>query len=200
MHVRPIAHNIFDPHFGSLAIQSFSKYKEFQPVNICYSGLYNWWYTIGIRSNVELFNGAFFLLLVSFLFLFASWLHLQPSYLPSVSWFKSAESRLNHHLSGLFGLSSLAWSGHLVHVAIPESRGINISWDNYLTVFPFPQGLKPFYTLNWFVYSENSDSVDHIFGTPDGAGTAILTFLGGFHPQTKSLWLSDIAHHHLAIV
>ena len=31
------------------------------------------------------------------------------------------------------------------------------------------------------------------------AGTAILTFLGGFHPQTQSLWLTDIAHHHLAI-
>ena len=33
----------------------------------------------------------------------------------------------------------------------------------------------------------------------EGAGTAILTFLGGFHPQTQSLWLSDIAHHQLAI-
>ena len=31
------------------------------------------------------------------------------------------------------------------------------------------------------------------------AGDAILTFLGGFHPQTQSLWLTDIAHHHLAI-
>eukprot|EP00267_Zea_mays_P022691 XP_008647774.1 uncharacterized protein LOC100280595 isoform X1 [Zea mays] len=30
-------------------------------------------------------------------------------------------------------------------------------------------------------------------------GTAILTLLGGFHPQTQSLWLTDIAHHHLAI-
>ena len=27
----------------------------------------------------------------------------------------------------------------------------------------------------------------------------ILTFLGGFHPQTQSLWLTDMAHHHLAI-
>jgi photosystem I P700 chlorophyll a apoprotein A2 len=33
----------------------------------------------------------------------------------------------------------------------------------------------------------------------DGAGSAILTFLGGFHPQTESLWLTDMAHHHLAI-
>merc|ERR1711907_172957 len=28
-----------------------------------------------------------------------------------------------------------------------------------------------------------------------GSGTTILTFLGGFHPQTQSLWLTDIAHH-----
>ena len=39
----------------------------------------------------------------------------------------------------------------------------------------------------------------HLFGTSEGAGTAILTFLGGFHPQTQSLWLTDMAHHHLAI-
>jgi photosystem I P700 chlorophyll a apoprotein A2 len=38
-----------------------------------------------------------------------------------------------------------------------------------------------------------------MFGTSDGAGSAILTFLGGFHPQTESLWLTDMAHHHLAI-
>ena len=36
-------------------------------------------------------------------------------------------------------------------------------------------------------------------GTSEGAGSAILTFLGGFHPQTQSLWLTDIANHHLAI-
>jgi photosystem I P700 chlorophyll a apoprotein A2 len=30
-------------------------------------------------------------------------------------------------------------------------------------------------------------------------GTAILTLLGGFHPQTQSLWLTDMDHHHLAI-
>jgi len=39
----------------------------------------------------------------------------------------------------------------------------------------------------------------HMFGTAQGAGGAILTFLGGFHPQTQSLWLTDMAHHHLAI-
>lgn len=139
------------------------------------------------------------MLLLASAALFAGWLHLQPKYSPSVSWFKNAESRLNHHLSGLFGVSSLAWSGHLIHVAIPESRGQHIRWDNFMRFAPHPQGLGAFFTGNWSVYSQNPDLPEHIFGTSEGSGSAILTFLGGFHPETKSLWLTDIAHHHLAI-
>merc|ERR1712118_291239 len=136
---------------------------------------------------------------VAALLLFGGWLHLQPAFRPGVSWFKNAESRLNHHLSGLFGVSSLAWTGHLVHVAIPESRGIHVRWDNLLTTLPHPLGLMPFFTGQWALYAQNPDTVSHQFSTSEGAGTAILTFLGGFHPQTQSLWLTDMAHHHLAI-
>ena len=118
---------------------------------------------------------------------------MQPKFSPSVSWFKNAESRLNHHLSGLFGVSSLAWSGHLIHVAIPESRGQHIRWDNFLTSVPHPAGLSAFFSGNWSLYSENPDTSGHIFGTSNGSGSAILTFLGGFHPETKSLWLTDIS-------
>lgn len=57
----------------------------------------------------------------------------------------------------------------------------------------------PFFTGNWKIYAENPDSLTHLFGTENGAGTAILTFLGGFNSYTQSLWLTDIAHHHLAI-
>jgi photosystem I P700 chlorophyll a apoprotein A2 len=199
LHIRPVAHAIWDPHFGQPAVDAFTKSNIGSPVNISYSGVYQWWYTIGIRSNIDLFNGSIFLLLLAALCLFAGWLHLQPKYNPSVSWFKNAESRLNHHLSGLFGVSSLAWTGHLVHVAIPESRGQHVRWDNFLNTLPHPSGLSPFFSGNWSVYSQDSDSVNHVFGTSTGSGTAILTFLGGFHPETKSLWLTDIAHHHLAI-
>jgi photosystem I P700 chlorophyll a apoprotein A2 len=199
LHIRPIAHSIWDPHFGQPALEAFSKFQPLQPVNIAYSGVYHWWYTIGMRSNIDLFNGSLFLLFLSSVCLFAGWLHLQPKYEPNVSWFKNAESRLNHHLSGLFGVSSLAWSGHLIHVAIPESRGQHVGWDNFLSVSPHPAGLAPFFSGNWSLYAQDPDSLDHIFGSSSGAGSAILTFLGGFNPQTKSLWLTDIAHHHLAI-
>ena len=196
--VKPIAHSIWDPHFGQSALKAFSKGNNY-PVNIAFSGVYQWWYTIGLRTNQELYQGAIGLLLLSCILLFSGWLHLQPKFRPSLSWFKNNESRLNHHLSGLLGTSSLAWTGHLIHVALPASRGIKVRWNNFLTVPPHPAGLKPFFTGNWTIYAENPDSVNHVYGTSDGAGTAILTFLGGFHPQSQSLWLSDIAHHQLAI-
>ncbi|CAN1201791.1 Photosystem I P700 chlorophyll a apoprotein A2, partial [Linum perenne] len=45
----------------------------------------------------------------------------------------------------------------------------------------FAEGATPFFTLNWSKYSE------------------FLTFRGGLDPVTGGLWLTDIAHHHLAI-
>ncbi len=199
LNVRPIAHAIWDPQFGKAAVDAFTQGGANGPVNIAYSGVYHWWYTIGMTSNAELYQGAIALLLLASVMLFAGWLHLQPKFRPSLSWFKNAESRLNHHLAGLFGVSSLAWAGHLIHVAIPESRGQHVGWDNFLSVPPHPAGLTPFFTGNWGVYAQNPDTAGHLFGTSTGAGTAILTFLGGFHPQTEAMWLTDIAHHHLAI-
>jgi photosystem I P700 chlorophyll a apoprotein A2 len=87
-------------------------------------------------------------------FLICRWRFIYNQTSNSLSWFKDAESRLNHHLSGLFGVSSLAWTGHLVHVAIPESRGQHVGWDNFLSL-PHPQGLAPFWTGNWAAYAQN---------------------------------------------
>ncbi|KAJ8419226.1 hypothetical protein Cgig2_032380 (chloroplast) [Carnegiea gigantea] len=164
LHVRPIAHAIWDPHFGQPAVEAFTRGGALGPVNIAYSGVYQWWYTIGLRTNEDLYTGALFLLFLSVISLLGGWLHLQPKWKPSVSWFKNAESRLNHHLSGLFGVSSLAWTGHLVHVAIPGSRGEYVRWNNFLDVLPHPQGLGPLFTGQWNLYAQNPDSSSHLFG------------------------------------
>ncbi|KAK4359097.1 hypothetical protein RND71_021326 [Anisodus tanguticus] len=71
----------------------------------------------------------------------------------------------NHHLSGLFGVSSLAWTGHLVHVAIPASRGESVRWNNFLDVLPHLQGLGPLFTGQCNFYAQNPDSSSHLFGS-----------------------------------
>ena len=197
--VRPIAHAIWDPHLGQAATEAFTQAGASGPVDLCYSGVYHWWYTIGMRTNADLYSGSIFLMVVASVMLFAGWLHLQPKFRPSLAWFRDAESQMNHHLAVLFGASSLGWTGHLIHVAIPEARGQHVGWDNFLSTMPHPAGLAPFFTGRWSVYAQNPDTAGHIFGTSEGAGTAILTFMGGVHPQTEALWLTDIAHHHLAI-
>ncbi|KAI3944509.1 hypothetical protein MKW92_006711 [Papaver armeniacum] len=60
LHVRPIAHAIWDPHFGQPAVEAFTRGGALGPVNIAYSGVYQWWYTIGLRTNKDLYTGALF--------------------------------------------------------------------------------------------------------------------------------------------
>ena len=40
LHVRPIAHAIWDPHFGKAAVDAFTQGGANYPVNIAYSGVY----------------------------------------------------------------------------------------------------------------------------------------------------------------
>jgi photosystem I P700 chlorophyll a apoprotein A2 len=96
--------------------------------------------------------------------------------------------RLNYHLSVLLGLTSILWSGHLIHVAIPYSRASGSS----LSLTPLLKG-------DWIAYSLKSDAASHIPGCSQYSGTSILTFIGGLKSASNSLHLTDIAHHHLAL-
>ncbi|MFQ6641358.1 hypothetical protein Gotur_014862, partial [Gossypium turneri] len=174
LHVRSIAHVIWDPHFGQPTVEAFTRGGTPSPLNIAYSGVYHWWYTIRLHTNEDLYTGAFFLLFLSTLSLIVGWLHLQSKWKPNISWFKNTESCLNHYLSGLFRVSSFSWTGHLVHVAILGSRGEYVQWNNFLDVLPHPQGLGPFFLGEWNLYAQNPDSSSHLFGISQGSRTTIL--------------------------
>ncbi|CAN0929591.1 Photosystem I P700 chlorophyll a apoprotein A2 [Linum grandiflorum] len=160
------------------------------------SGFFQIWRASGITSELQLYCTAIGALVFAALMLFAGWFHYHKA-APKLAWFQDVESMLNHHLAGLLGLGSLSWAGHQVHVSLPINQFLNAGVDP--KEIPLPHGLGPLFMGQWNLYAENPDSSSHLFGTSRGAGTAILTLLGGFHPQTQSLWLTDIAHHHLAI-
>ncbi|PHT76107.1 Photosystem I chlorophyll a apoprotein A1 [Capsicum annuum] len=131
------------------------------------------------------------------LILFDGWFHYHKA-APKLAWFQDVESMLNHHLAGLLGLGSLSWAGHQVHVSllinqflnagvdpkeIPLAHEFILNQDLLAQLYPnFTEGATPFFTLNWSKYAD------------------FLTFRGGLDPVTGGLWLTDISHHHLAIV
>ncbi len=195
--ITPIAHTIRDPQFGSTAATTFSA------VIVSTPGVYEWYYTIGLRTVDELFVAGSFLVTISMLLLVAAIIHVASAstfHIDQARLLGAGDSTINHHLGGFLGSSSIAWAGHLVHVAIPRSRGQAPSWENILTQLAHPDGLRPFTTLNWAAYSKQPDQWNHVFGVADGAaGTSVLTFLGSRMPSSDSLWLTDVSHHHLAL-
>lgn len=135
-------------------------------------------------------------LVLAGLFLFAGWFHYHKR-APKLEWFQNVESMLNHHLAVLLGCGSLGWAGHIIHVSSPINKLLDagvavkdvplphefiLNKDLLIELFPgFANGLAPFFTLNWGQYAD------------------FLTFKGGLNPVTGGLWLTDNAHHHLAI-
>jgi len=160
------------------------------------SGLFHIWRAAGFTNTFQLYCTAIGGLVAAGLMLFAGWFHYHKR-APKLEWFQNAESMLNHHLAGLLGLGSLAWAGHQIHVALPINKLLDagvapgdiplpqefILNSSLMTeLYPsFAKGLTPFWTLNWGEYAD------------------FLTFKGGLNPVTGSLWLTDTAHHHLAI-
>ncbi|MGA1409929.1 MAG: photosystem I core protein PsaA [Prochlorotrichaceae cyanobacterium] len=173
------------------------------------SGLFQLWRASGFTSTSQLYATAIGALVMAGLMLFAGWFHYHKK-APKLEWFQNVESMMNHHLAGLLGLGCLSWAGHQIHVSLPVNKmldaidaGTPMTFNGKLidsaAAIPMPheyafdtetmaqffssfsQGLTPFFTLNWGVYSD------------------FLTFKGGLNPLTGGLWLTDTAHHHLAL-
>ena len=160
------------------------------------SGWFQMWRAEGITSEVELYWTALGGLFMSAVMLFAGWFHYHKA-APKLEWFQNAESMMNHHLAGLLGLGCLSWSGHQIHIALPINKLLDagvapqeiplpheflINRELMAQLYPsFKYGLTPFFSGHWQQYSD------------------FLTFKGGLNPITGGLWLTDIAHHHLAI-
>ncbi|MEO1210446.1 MAG: photosystem I core protein PsaA [Cyanobacteria bacterium J06638_20] len=167
----------------------------FQGIQIT-SGLFQLWRASGYTNGFQLYCTAIGALVMAGLMLFAGWFHYHKA-APKLEWFQNVESMMNHHLAGLLGLGSLGWAGHQIHVSLPVNKLLDagvapadiplphefiLNKGLMADLYPsFAKGLTPFFTLNWAEYSD------------------FLTFKGGLNPVTGGLWLSDTAHHHLAI-
>ena len=168
---------------------------NFQGIQVT-SGWFQLWRASGLTTEFELYCCAIGGLVMAGLMVFAGWFHYHKS-APKLEWFQNVESMMNHHLAGLLGLGCLGWAGHQIHLSLPINKlldsGVSpqelplpheflINRELISQLYPsFDKGIIPFFTLNWAEYSD------------------FLTFKGGLNPVTGGLWLSDTAHHHLAL-
>jgi len=173
------------------------------------SGIFQMWRAWGITSEVQLMALAIGAVIMAALMLHAGIYHYHKA-APKLEWFNSFESMLNHHIAGLVGLGSIAWAGHCIHIGAPVAAmldaidagkpliidGAPIATAADVTnlvprlcdpsvasqIFPGLAGrtAENFFTGNWWAFSD------------------FLTFKGGLNPQTASLWMTDVSHHHLA--
>jgi photosystem I P700 chlorophyll a apoprotein A1 len=204
-HVKPSAQVVW-PIFGQ-EILNGDMGAGFNGIQIT-SGLFHVWRGWGITSETQLMALAIGALVMAGLMLNAGVFHYHKS-APKLEWFQNVESMLNHHLAGLLGLGSLSWAGHLIHVSLPVTKlmdaidageplvlnGTTIAsaadiplpheffnQDLLAQLYPgIGSGISAFFSGNWAAYGD------------------FLTFKGGLNPVTGSLWMTDIAHHHVAI-
>ena len=204
-HVKPSAQQVWAV-FGQEVLNG-DMGAGFQGIQIT-SGLFQMWRAWGITSETQLMALAIGALVMAGLMLNAGVFHYHKA-APKLEWFQNVESMLNHHLAGLLGLGSLSWAGHVIHVSAPVTKLMDaidagqplvlngktiasaadiplphefFNQDLLAQLYPgIGSGVGAFFSGNWAAYSD------------------FLTFKGGLNPVTGSLWMTDIAHHHVAI-
>ena len=189
--LRPSAlsvHAIRDLHFGASA--ALSNASSLSAVSI--SGLYQRYFVVGMTSESQLLHAASFLCAIGAALLVVAFFHSRSVFSGSLA-ASAWQALVNHHLGAMLGTASLVWAGDLVHVALPMS-GAQVDGFASFTQLVHPLG------FNWGAYAAQPNGIEYMFSSVDAArGTAILTFLGGLIPASNSLYITDIAHHHLAV-
>jgi len=197
--------------------------------DVAFSGLYNLLITVGFTTTIEIYKltillqlfalAAGCISLVHSVYIDSIIFYLLPrleiatttsptktlfptnnlSYSPMrllLSLYDASNLRLNFHIGPLIGLTSILWSGHIIHKAIPVSRGIMSGGIYNVNI---SSCLNQIYAGDLSSLAGTSDSDNHIWLSNLGAGSSLLSFNTGLKPDSNSLVLSDISHHHLAI-
>ena len=220
----PIAHAVWDPHQALQSLDTYAAGGGDCSVLVSHSGLYNWLYAAGFEASHGLYTLVLLFEVLAVLSLLLGKLHLSFAEdhlllyvrffmdlvagevrsrrtelrLPArllLACFDASGARLNFHIAALLDSSSVAWAGHLIHVATPVSRGCQ-------PLEPVSEpGLSDLIRGNWLALSLRVDQVAALSRTKlEGCKpSACLTFLTGFKSDTGSLYLTDLAHHHLGV-
>jgi len=163
------------------------------------SGLFQLWRSQGLITQTHLKCACAASLLGTIIALTASYFHIhissqiqQNDASGTLGFFKKLKSLSAHHLSLLFGLGSISWSGHQVHISLPINRLLDSGIDPVL--IPSPQHLL------------SRDLMEVIFpgfGISPLVDFSCLSPVASFgkllNPSTSSILLAQVAAHHFYV-
>ena len=94
----------------------------FQGIHIT-SGIFQLWRSEGIITQIHLKYASSASLIATYISLGGSYFHLH------ISWCPFYKKLSIHHLSVLFGFTSISWSAHQIHISLPANRLLDSGID-----------------------------------------------------------------------
>ena len=134
-HYLPSAHNVWSLIGQDILNSDIGNY--FQGIHIT-SGIFQLWRSEGIITQIHLKYATCASLIGTIISCSGSYFHMHISW-STRSFYKKFKSLSIHHLSVLFGLSSISWCGHQIHISVPPNRLLDSGIDP--VVMPCPQDL-----------------------------------------------------------
>ena len=134
-HYLPSAHNVWSLIGQDILNSDIGNY--FQGIHIT-SGIFQLWRSEGIITQIHLKYATCASLIGTIISCSGSYFHMHISW-STRSFYKKFKCLSIHHLSVLFGLSSISWCGHQIHISVPPNRLLDSGIDP--VVMPCPQDL-----------------------------------------------------------
>lgn len=136
LHYFPSAHFV-QPIIGQDILNS-DLHSDFQGIHIT-SGIFQLWAASGLITSTQLKYATCASLIGTILTICGSYFHQHISW-STPTQYKKFKSLSIHHLSVLFGLSSISWAGHQIHISLPANQILDSGIDP-VHIIPCPQDL-----------------------------------------------------------
>mmetsp|Transcript_110566 Transcript_110566/g.268754 ORF Transcript_110566/g.268754 Transcript_110566/m.268754 type:complete len:314 (+) Transcript_110566:341-1282(+) len=152
------------------------------------SGFFQLWRSEGLMTQVHLKYACCASLIGTIISCGGSYYHMHVKW-SSSSFNKKFKSLSTHHSAVLFGLGSISWCGHQIHISVP----LNLMLDSGIdpVVMPCPQDLLSLDLMR-------SEMAFFGFGVGPSDYSKILGFAVQ-HSSTGSVFLGQVAAHHFYV-
>ena len=187
---QPIAHGIFDPHFKLQAKLPLCNIPESAPTPtaIAYNGIYNSVYTLGFNSVTHVYN---FSITCELLAVISIPLATRPSRYPLLVLHRFRFAICEAPASAQIEIIHFHKKLNAAHI-----KPVGIDIRN--TVIGFNLRFMGFLSIGWCGHLLDRTQIPLGTSSKSFPGPT-LTFFGGLKSNTISLYLTDIAHHHLGV-